>query len=126
MDIKNKLDQINSEIKLENIKNNNILKKLFEHIIKKKKLSIYNYNKNIQQRMNITFNDYKEYSEAFSSIEIELIPYDFSYGVFINIDEHNEKYYHIYFNNIPEEIKRKYIEKKRLLSKNVLEIILLI
>ena len=30
------------------------------------------YNKNIKNRINISINDYKEYSEIYSSIEIEI------------------------------------------------------
>ena len=33
------------------------------------------------------------------------------YGKFINISEEDEKYYHIYFNDNKEEIKRKNINK---------------
>ena len=40
----------------------------------KKKLEIVRWNKKIQNRLNLDIKDYKEYSEAFSSIEIEIIP----------------------------------------------------
>ena len=39
--------------------------------MKKKSLDIIKYNKNIQKRINISIKDYKEYSEIYSSIEIE-------------------------------------------------------
>ena len=52
--------------------------------------------------------DYKEYSETFTTIEIEIIPKKGEYGQFINIDENDELYYHIYFNDNNEEIKNKY------------------
>ena len=52
--------------------------------------------------------DYKEYSETFTPIEIEIIPKKGKYGTFINIDENDKLYYHIYFNDNKEEIKNKY------------------
>ena len=69
------------------------------------------YNKNIKNRINININDYKEYSENYSSIEIEIEPVKSKYGKFINIKKEEEIYYHIYFNNNKEEIKRNYINK---------------
>ena len=47
--------------------------------------------------MNI--DNYKEYSEVFSSIEIDIIPTKNKYGKFININEENEEYCHIYLNS---------------------------
>ena len=67
--------------------------------MKKKSLNIIKYNKNIKNRINISIKDYKEYSEIYSSIEIEIKPVKKKYGEFINIDKENEIYYHIYFNN---------------------------
>ena len=67
-------------------------------------------NKIIKKRININNNDYKEYSEIFSSIEIELKPHDNIYGgEFIHIKDEDEKYYHIYLNNNKEEKKMDYI-----------------
>ena len=60
--------------------------------------------KKIQNRLNLDVKDYKEYSE----IEIEIIPTKDKYGKFINIDENDELYHHIYFNDNKEEIKNKY------------------
>ena len=59
--------------------------------------------------MNI--NDYKEYSEKYSSIEIEIKPVNNKYGKFINIKDEDKIYYHIYFNNNVEEIGRNYFEE---------------
>ena len=70
------------------------------------------YNENIKKRINININDYKEYSEKYSSIEIEIKPVSNEYGNFINIEkEEDEKYYHIYFNDNKEKVKRKYIKE---------------
>jgi len=71
------------------------------------------YNKKIKEILNININDYKKYSELYSSIEIELIPVDNRYGQFININNEDKKFYHIYkykFNNFEEEIKRDHIK----------------
>ena len=62
-------------------------------------------NKNIKKRINICINDYKEYSEKYSSIEVEIKPVNNKSGRFINIKEEDKKYYHIYFNNNKEEKK---------------------
>ena len=53
---------------------------------KKKELEIVKYNKKIQNRLNLSVKDYKEYSETFTPIEIEIIPVKGKYGEFINID----------------------------------------
>ena len=55
-----------------NIKSKYILLKIFDNIIKKKKLEIIKYNKKIQKLFNFRIKDYKEYSEKWSSIEIEI------------------------------------------------------
>ena len=70
---------------INNIKNRNILKKIFDHIQKEKFLLIIKYNKNIQQRLNLDINYYKEFSQTYSSIEIEIIPSKNKYDKFINI-----------------------------------------
>ena len=66
--------------------------------MKKKSLDVVKYNKKIKERINISIKDYKEYSEIYSLIEIEIKPIDNKYGKFININKEKEKYYHIYFN----------------------------
>ena len=63
----------------------------------------------MKKRINITINDYKEYSEIYSSIEIEIKPVINKYGKFINITDINNIHYHIYFNDYKEEIKRNHI-----------------
>ena len=94
---------------IENIKSDYFLQKLYDNIPKKKKLEIVKYNKNIQNRLNLSTKDYKEYSETYSSIEIEIIPTEGKYGKFIKIINENDKlYYHIYFNDNKEQIKNKY------------------
>ena len=98
------------------VKSDYFLKLLFDNIKKKKSMDIVRYNKNIRKRINININDYKEYSEKYSSIEIEIKPVNNKYGTFINIECNRKyrkyrKYYHIFFNNVEKEIKRNYINK---------------
>ena len=92
----------------EKIKSDYFLQKLYDNMPKKKKLAIVKYNKKIQNRINLSVKDYKEYSETYSSIEIEIIPKKGEYGKFVNINENDKLYYHIYFNDNKEEIKNKY------------------
>ena len=61
--------------------------------------------------MNISIKDYKEYSEIYSPIEIEIKPTNNGCGEFINITNENEIYYHVYFNNDKKEIKRNYLNE---------------
>ena len=106
-----KVNQKKSMDMLLNLKNNYFLQKLFNNLEKRKILEIIKYNKNIKKRINININDYKECSEKYSSIEIEINPVINKYCKFINIKKEEEIYYHIYFNNNKKEIKRNYIDK---------------
>ena len=78
---------------------------------KDKSLDIIKYNKKLQKRLNLTINDYKEYSQFYSSIEIELSLVDNLYDKFINISDEEKDFYHIYFDNAKEEIKRNCLNK---------------
>ena len=89
------------------LKSDYFLQLLFNNLLKKKSLDIIKYNNNIKNRMNISIKDYKEYSEIYSTIEIEIKPVNNKYGTFININKEKEIYFHIYFNNNKEEIKKK-------------------
>jgi len=95
----------------EKIYSDYFLRKLFDNLLKIKTLEIIKYTKNIQKRIKINTNDYKEYSETFSKIEIEIIPVKNKYDKFINIKKDEEKYFHIYFDNNREEIKRNYLRE---------------
>ena len=90
---------------LNNIKNKYILQNLFKYLAYEKVLKIIKYNKNIQNRLNINKNTYKDYLK----IELEIIPKEKVYGTFINNYSYYKSYCHIYFNNNKEEIKRSYI-----------------
>ena len=97
-------EQLKSKDIFKNLKSDYFLQKLFNNLLKKKILDVVKYNKNIKDRINISIKDYKEYSEIYSTIEIELKPANKKYGKFININKENKIYYHIYFNNNKEEI----------------------
>ena len=92
---------------LSNLKSNYLLRNLFDNLLKKSSLEIVKYNKNMQNRMNINIDTYKEYSQIYSSIELEIKPINNKRGVFINFDNKNKIYYHIYFDN-KEETKINY------------------
>ena len=82
---------------------------------KRKSLETIKYNKSIQKRMNININHYKEYSENYSSIEIEIKPLE-NYD--INIKKEDKEYYHIYYNdNKKEEIKSTSLNENDKVSK---------
>ena len=77
---------------IENLKSDYFLQKLYDNMTKKKKLEIVKYNKKVQNRLNLDVKDYKEYSETYSSIEIEIIPVKGKYGRFIKINEDDKLY----------------------------------
>ena len=85
---------------IESLKSDYFLQKIYDNMTKKKKLEIVKYNKRIQNRLNLGVKDYKEYSETFTPIEIEIIPNKDKYGQFINIhvlSYHILLQFHIYF-----------------------------
>ena len=91
------------------VRSNYILKLIFNKLHTNKLLEIIRYNKKIQNRLNKDIDYYKRYLQ----IEIEITPLDNIYGNFINISNNDDKnYYHIYFNDNKEEIKRNYITKE--------------
>ena len=106
-----------SKNKFHKLKSKYFLEKIMFNIHKNKFLDIIKYNKSIQRRLNLTINDYKEFCEKFSSIEIEISPAKNIYGKFININQKDELYYHIYFDNKMEEIKRTNINEDDKISK---------
>ena len=104
------MKKISSKVDLAKLRSDYFLQKVLNNLQKNILLEIIKYNKKIQKRVNININNYKEYSELFSMIEIEVIPTDKEFGKFINIKDKNE-YYHIYFENKKEKITRNYITK---------------
>ena len=109
-----------SEIDLNNIKSNLILNKIFTYLTRKRFLKIIKINKAKQKKLNISINSYKEYSEIFSDIVIEMTPKKDKSGKFINIPNQEIKdvsFFHIYFNDEQEEIKRYYLNQGDNISK---------
>ena len=101
-----KNEQLKESKVFENLKSDFFFIKIFDIIKKKKSLEIFKYNKKLQKRLNININNYKEYSQLYSSIEIELKLAFNIHGTFINISDEEKEYYHIYFDDSIEEIKR--------------------
>ena len=109
-DLENQMKKINtnsSNVQFKNIKSKYILKLIFDYLNEKKCFDIIKYNKKMQTIINKDSNYYKKLLE----IEIEII-FDknkahFEKNNFININEKDRKYYHIYFDDNKEEIKRK-------------------
>ena len=95
------------------------MKIIFSNLNKKKLLEIVKYNEIIKQRLNISINDYKEYSELYSSIEIEIIPFKERHTFYFPF-HYEQKYglcYHIYFDNNSKEINRRVLYENDKISK---------
>ena len=107
----------------DNLKSNYILKKIISLMKINKLLNIMKYSKKLQKKLNISIDNYKKY---YSEIEIELKLVDNKYGKFINkygkfinIPDEEKEYFHIYFDNSNEEIKRNklnYNEKVKMIK----------
>ena len=78
------------------IKSKIILNKILLNLSKIIKFNLIKYNKRIQKRIDININDYEE---EFSTFEIKIIFSGNKHGQFINFDEKDEKYFHIYVDN---------------------------
>ena len=107
-----KTNQIKSKADLKNIKSYYIIKAIFDLMKKNKSLKIMKYNKKLQKILNLSINDYKEYSQIRISIEIEIKIADNKYGKFINRNIKKNNYYLIYFayfDNSTKEIKSSYL-----------------
>ena len=105
-----KLDQIKSKVVFDNLKSDYFLIKIFNIIKKNKSLKIVKNNKKLQKRLNLSINDYKEYTELYSPIEIELEVAGYLYQQFIQSTAIGD-YYHIYFDNSNEEIYRNFLKE---------------
>ena len=79
-------------------------------------LDIIKYNKPFQKRIDINIDNFKEYQDKYSPIEIEIIPAPNKCGNFINISR-DKKYFHIYFNESKKEINKIYLNPEDKVSK---------
>ena len=104
-------EQNDKRVSIENIKSDYFLELIITHMKRNRKLKIMKSNKKLQKRLNLSIKDYIEYSQFYSSVEIELKLIDNKWGKFINISDKEKEYYHIYFNNSNEEIKRNNLNK---------------
>ena len=105
-------EQSKSKLVFDILKSDFFLRTLFGILDKKRSLEIAKINKSLQKRLNLNINDYKEYSQLYSTIEVELKLADNEYGKFINISEQEKDYYLIYFSDSKEEIKKTNIQKE--------------
>ena len=87
----------------DNIKSKFILHKILNYLLKRKLYKIIKYNKKIQQRLDLNINDYIEYSELYSTVEIEIIPEKSKCGRFIHLVYNKDIYHHIYYNDNKEK-----------------------
>ena len=96
----NKISKIHIKDNLKKVRSQYILKQILINLRKNLLLQIFRYNKNMQKKLNFTFNDYKNYKKIYSKIELEIIPAEKKIGKFINIiNKSEETYFQIYFNN---------------------------
>ena len=112
---KKDISGINSIANIQKIKSKYILKKIFNNLHKSKSFTIIKYNKKVQNKLDISVNDYKIY---YNEIEIEIVPAKNKFENFINIQNKKEEiYFHIYFNDSKEEIKRNYLKENEEVKK---------
>ena len=114
LSINENIKNTNQKLLFENLKSDYILIKVLRILPKYKSLDIVKYNKRLQKRVHFDINDYKEYSQLYTPIEVELKLVDKNDDAnekFINISDEDKEYFHIYFNNSNEEIKRFYVNK---------------
>ena len=108
-------NQIKNKFLIGNVKSNYILKQIFDNLDKIRILKIIKNNKRLQNRLDINIEDYKLHS----IMQIELIPIKNEFGPFIKIiNEKDEQYYHIFFDDSKKEIKRYYLTETDKVSKN--------
>ena len=91
------------------------LKNIFECIAQKVYLKLVQYNKFLQQKLNLSIDSYINY---FNQIEIEVVPNEKikKKSIFINMKKPKSSF-HIYFNNSNNEIQRNYLKKNEKVSK---------
>ena len=110
-------NQLKSKVAFENIKSNFILKQIFKIMKKNTLFKIVKINKKLLKKLDLNINDYKECSQFYSSIEVELKIEENKYGKFINIPDKEKDYYHIYFDNSNEEVKNNYLKENEKVKK---------
>ena len=99
MESKDTTSKVEEQGKLRKLISDYFIQKFFGYMTERKSLKIIRYNKTMQKRIDININLYKAYSETKTSIELDIIPVKGKYVKFININEEDKKYFHIYFND---------------------------
>ena len=89
---------------LRNLQSDYFILKFFEYLSERKYLETIRYNKSIQKRKHININHYKAYFETKTSIELDITSMKGKYDKFININEKDKKYIHIYFKDNKKKI----------------------
>ena len=111
--INQKINQIKSYSYFSKIKSDFFLRKLFDIMKTNKSLKIMKYNKKLQQRLKLSINNFKEYTELYPSIDIEIKPTNNkNRHKFINTIDDYIDYYHIYFDDKKEETKKNELTKE--------------
>ena len=98
------------------IRSQYILKRIFQNTAKKPYLGLIKYNKKLQNKLGITNEDYKKYNQ----IIIELILNDHiktNNNIFINLENKNKYFFHIFFGDSDVETERNYIDSDDKISK---------
>ena len=100
-----------------------LLKETFEFISERKYFNMLKYSKDFQNRLNLTKEDYKRY---YYMIKIEIIPIENinekkGIAKFIN-QSYDKSLYHIYFDDLKDEIDRNCIKTGEKISKIKLKI----
>ena len=96
---------------LVSIKSKYILKQIFQLLLHKKFLKIINYNKNLQNKLDLSIKDYKQYEQVIIEVDIDKAEFNLD-GIenyFLYNKIFDKSYFHIYFDGNKEEIKRPYI-----------------
>ena len=110
----------NNKSGLNDIKSDYFLKKTFDILPINKFLQIIKCNKKIKKRLNIAVNDYKEYSEIYSTIiiEMKIKSINDEFDKFINIPNDEMKpYFHIFDYDTKKEINIDDLSKNKDLTR---------
>ena len=96
------------------IKSKYILQKIFSYINPIKYLKIIRHNKASQTHLNITLKDYETFYKEYNQIEIEIKPIGYieKRRDFINCENENKSFFHIYFDDEKEERNQFFLEKQ--------------
>ena len=89
------------------------MKKIKQNLNQKRCLQLVKYNKKMQEKLDISIEDYREYNQ----IVFELYPNDEIGNIFFNSIMIDSRYMHIYINDGKNEKKGSIIEHKDIIKK---------